>query len=417
MELQEYVDKDLVHSIHTSERRAFRSCRRRWHWAYKDGLYPRVTPRALEFGVAFHAAMEVFYEPSVWGKDPEVQKFLALKRFRDECESQLKNYKKLNGEPSEETRTEYRERLDLGLNMIKYYCENINPVFDTSLTPVEVEVAFEVAVLSPQGEPIWCKCERCWKKWLATESDNICNLHYSYNQYKNEYPDDDEFRNLWWNGLPVSYGGRLDMLAKDDLGRYWIYDWKTTARILDEGKESSFLELDDQIASYCWALKTGYDIDVAGFVYVEIKKAFPQPPEELSRRYKGRLFSTNKQFLTTYEMFRSHVAEHDGGVYASGLYNDHLAWLKAEGPKFHQRYQIHKNAYEITEIGRNIYLEALDMVGSPHVYPTPGRFSCPSCSYRQPCLGMNMGEDYGYALETLFEKREKHYYEVRASTD
>lgn len=397
MELTEYIDKNLVHSIHTSERRSFRSCRRRWNWAYKDLLYPVVTPRALEFGVAFHKAMEVFYEPQLWGKDPETQMYLALKAFRDECDSQLRNYKRLNGEPEVDTLKDYRERLDLGLNMIRFYCEDVSPSFDKGFRPVDVEVPFEVAIVDPQGNGMWCKCDQCWKKqefFWQTRAKAIAPT-------RNE-----------WSGLPVTYGGRLDMLAQDDNGKYWIFDWKTTSRILNEGMEESFLELDDQIASYCWALRA-LGIPVAGFVYVEIKKAYPQPPEELTRTYKGRRYSTNKQFLTTHDIYRRHVTKNDPDGLAAGLYDEHLAWLKVEGPKFHQRHQIHKNQHELDEIGKNIYLEASDMVSNPRVYPTPGRFSCPTCSYRQPCLGMNMGEDYEYTISSLFEKRERHYYEER----
>lgn len=404
MELQEYIDNKLVHSIHTSERRSFRSCRRRHNWAYKEMFYPKVTPPALEFGVAFHKAMEHFYEPTMWGISLEAQQGLALKAFSDECAVQLKNYKKLNGEPEVSVLEDYKARVQLGLGMIRFYTAEISPQFDQGFTPVEVEVAFEVPILSPQGEPIWCKCDQCWRKY---GNSRFCNPAWR---------DDPEVRKAWM-GLPVTYGGRLDMLAKDKYGRYWIFDWKSTARMINEGTEEAFLELDDQIASYCWALRT-LGIPVAGFVYVEIKKAHPQPPEELTRVYKGRKFSCNKQAMTTYDLFLRHVMQHDTEAFAQGLYEEHLIWLFREGPRFHQRFQIHKNDYEIEEIGNNVYLEALDMVGTPRVYPQPGRFSCPTCLYRQPCLGKNQGEDYIYTLDTLFEKREKHYYEEKEpSTD
>jgi hypothetical protein len=398
MDLAEHLEKGLVHSIHTSVRRSFRSCRRRWDWSHRQMLYPKVTPAPLEFGVAFHKAMEAFYEPEMWNKDHEVQQALALKAFRDECDNQLKGYRKLNGEPEVDVLVEYKERVVLGLNMIKYYTDVVSPVYDQGFVPVDVEVPFEVPIVGPQGEPIWCKCDHCWNKYLGHENLII---------------GAEEYRNGDWLGLPVTYGGRLDMLAKDEHGRYWVVDWKTTSRMLNEGKEESFLELDDQISSYVWALKTYYNIPVAGFVYVEIKKAYPQPPEELTRLYKGRKYSTNKQFLTTHQIALDTFLRKDAEAFQAGLYDDYLEWLRNEGPRFHQRHQIHKNDYEIQQIGKNIYLEALDIIRDPLVYPTPGRFSCPSCLFRQPCLGVNQGEDYEYTLSTMFEKHDRHYYEEK----
>lgn len=400
---EEFLEAGLVHSIHTSTRRAFRSCRRRWYWSDREMWFPKVTPPPLEFGVAFHKAMEAYYNPLMWGRSFLAQQGVALKAFSDECDRQLRRYRRLNGEPEVEVLEEYKARKTLGLNMIKYYTSAVSPVYDRGFTPVRVEVPFEVLIRGPQGEIIRCTCDQCWKRFR------------NYLIRNGQTPQQRKPENFF--GLPVTYGGRLDMLAQDDIGRYWIFDWKTTSRLLDEGKEESFLELDDQVASYVWALRTAYGIPVAGFVYVEIKKAYPQPPEELSRVYKGRKFSTNKQFLTTYQIYRNHVQVHDPDGYHNGLYDDHLAWLRDEGPRFHQRHQIHKNEHEIEEVGKNIYLEARDMIENPRIYPQPGRWSCPSCLYRQPCLGMNQGEDWQYMLETMFEKREKHYWEEEPSTE
>lgn len=172
MEVQEYIDNKLVHSLHTSERRAFRSCRRRHDWAYREMYYPIVTPPALEFGVAFHKAMEHYYEPLMWGKSREAQLGLALKAFKDECGIQLRRYRKLNGEPEVAVLEDYKARLELGLGMIRYYSEEISPQYDIGFTPVEVEVAFELPVLDPQGEALWCKCNICWKKY-CNYVDNV----------------------------------------------------------------------------------------------------------------------------------------------------------------------------------------------------------------------------------------------------
>lgn len=409
LELIDYLKTGLFHTIHTSERRSFRSCRRRWDWAYRLMYYPRVTPQPLEFGVAFHTAMEIFYDPETWQQPIEVRQGLALVKFKSVCEEQLASFRRLNGEPETTVIDDYKARIVLGLNMIRHYTEHVSVVTDVGFTPVAVEHPFEVPVTDPDtGEALWCKCERCWKRWRASQAGV---KHHDELQVKlNDRLDN--YREEHWKGLPVSYGGRCDMIAQDELGRLWIYDWKTTARILDEDAQSSFLALDDQIASYVWALRL-VGLPIAGFVYVEIKKDYPQVPEQLSRLYKGRKFSTSKTFLTTPDIYRRHVAEHDPVAYAEGAYDEHIAWLKRDGVKFHQRHQIHKNDHEVDEIARNIFLEAQDIVGEPRVYPQPGRFSCTSCLYRQACIGKNQGEDYLYTLDSTFERRTKHYYEEK----
>src|SRR5258706_10937254 len=116
-------------------------------------------------------------------------------------------------------------------------------------------------------------------------------------------------------------------------------------------------------------------------------------------------------------MFLETVQKGDPEGWQMGLYDDHLLRLKSEGPRFTQRHQIHKNEHEIAEAGRVIALEAMDMSDvNLRIYPQPGRFSCNWCLFKQPCLGMNMGEDFAYTLDTLFEKKTQMYWELKESS-
>lgn len=394
-EIQWHIDNKLTHQIHTSERRAFRACRRRWSWVYQDYLQPQTTPEPLEFGIAFHKAMESFYEPRTWKADHIARAEIAAIAFKQECENQLRQYKKNHPDPDVEVLKSYKERIELGLGMIRYYCKTVSPEYDKNWTPVRVEVGFEIPIKNPYtGLEFYCRCVTCRRKWQ----------HHSGQEVR--------LNDNNWKGLPVTYGGRLDALFQDEIGRYWIVDWKTTTRIMDADNESAFLQLDDQVASYLWALRE-MGIECAGFVYVEIKKAQPQEPAILQRPYRGRMVSTSKETLTTYDLALATIQKHDYAQWARGEYNDYLNWLQVEGPKFTQRHQIHKNGNEITAVGETIALEALDMTNDPAVYPQPGRFSCGFCMFRQPCLGMNMGEDYIYTLDTLFDRVSKLYYEEK----
>lgn len=401
---------------------SFRGCRRRWDWSTRQMYYPLVTPRPLEFGSAFHKAMEKYYDPLTW-HDKETAAAIAQAAFVQECKEQYSRYLKLNrGNIDPEMKKDYDDRIVLGLGMLRYYTRWVSPEHDHNFTPVKVEIEFEVPITDPNGNYMWCKCEQCWQRFVAYELQD--EKSWTSSRKRSEDAGAIGAMAEWreeWKGLPVTYGGRIDMLAKDDLGRYWVFDWKTAARLAgkDAGTDDDFLYLDDQITSYCWALwRLG--IPIAGFVYAEVKKAVPEEPEPNKTQRLGRWYSVNKQIATTATIYEQTVKENDPGAYAAGLYNDFIGYLKSEdGPKFHIRHQIQRSEAELRNAGINIWHEASEMTSpSLRIYPSPGRFACGNCAYKEPCLMMNKDEDYQYTLKTMFEKRVKHYWEDRApSTD
>lgn len=376
-----------THEVHTSERKSFRGCRRRWAWIFRENFYPRITAKPLEFGVAYHKALEVAYDPERWGYPLDVRRDLAINAFVKKCEEQWENFQKTPESQManyEEVREDYDERINLGIGMLKYHFKNIAPEMDKTFRPLAVEVRFQVPITNPDtGEQLYC--ERL-----------DCSQHPGVR-------------------APVTFDGRIDLLCEDKYGDWWVDDWKTTVRLSTDRDE--FLDLDDQISGYVWAM-TMLGKPVRGFLYHEQYKAFPVPPERLTRSYKGRWFSTNKNQATTYELAKKTFSEQDPQAYAEGLYDLYLTFLENEGRVFHERYQKHRSAGELLEIHRNLYLEAVDIVNPDlPLYPNPGRFSCSTCAFRQPCLEKNSGGDYQYALNTLFDKREHYWVRVEASTD
>ena len=69
-------------------------------------------------------------------------------------------------------------------------------------------------------------------------------------------------------GKPLTYCGRFDMLALDDVGRAWVVDEKTTSQMGDKWANQWFM--DSQITGYCWGARKLldehglHDIQVAG---------------------------------------------------------------------------------------------------------------------------------------------------------
>lgn len=407
MDIQWHIDQRLVHEIHTSERRSFRGCRRRWDWIFRQNYYPKTTAKPLEFGVAYHKAMEVFYLPETWTWDSNVRANLAIKAFVDKCEEQKKKYLAWNDRQllDDDVEEDYRGRVQLGRGMLKYYFNEVSPREDVGWTPIRVEVEFMVIIPHPETKGvIWCKCQQCFDrfcKWIAKGAPN------------GPWPlgvSSDNFQ-----GLPVVYAGRIDMLAQDKNDDLWIFDWKT-ARTIPE--EYEFLFLDDQVGSYPWALRVGLNLNVAGFIYHAQRKGFPQEPKENKQRRLGCLFSVNKTQEVDYATYLKCIQEKDPEAYRAGYYDDMLRFLREEGITYFARHQIHKSELELEEIERNIGLEALDMTQSDlRIYPSPGRFSCNFCAFQQPCIERNGQGDYQYALDTLFERREHYYVRREPSTE
>jgi len=418
--VNEYIEAGLTHSVHTSERRSYRGCRRRWDWISRQFYYPRITPRPLEFGVAFHAAMEEYYKSYLGlfvNPSPEASLAMAVATFKRVTREQRLNYVKLNGDIDPEMSADYKDRVDLGVKMLNYYFTKVAPTQHAGLKPVKVEIKFEVPILNPDtGEQdLWCKCDWCTRRYINWLKVN----------YPQDWPDripleDDDH----WKGLPVTFGGRLDILLEDSEGNYWIGDWKTAARLSGLETSDEYLWNDEQITGYVAALRL-LGIRVVGFIYAEIKKAVPEEPEPMKVRRLGRLFSVNKQANTNWELYRDTVSQNDPEAFEQGLYDNHIEYLQQEGPVFHAWHPVFRNDEQCANGLRHLYEEAKEMTRPTlPIYPNQGRFHCKGfgnfggCAFWDACLGKERGEDYQYTLDTMFDKRDRHYWEeAEPSTD
>jgi PD-(D/E)XK nuclease superfamily len=378
----------MAHEIHNSERKSFRSCRRRWDYAYRQGYVPLEPEPALDFGSAFHCGFEAFYEPSTWDSTtPDEKLSNATVAFLAECERQKANYLKTHHIRSltEEMEDEFLDRLDLGTGMLGYHTLYVHPEFDDWFKPVAVEIPFEVPLQNPTnpGQPL-----RCF-------NSPTCGQNHSND------PDDD--------GSLVVYSGRVDALMEDIRdGGYFVWDHKTAVQL---AKDDEFLQLDDQVGGYSWALSVMLNLDIRGFIYAETRKDYPRPPRLLKRQQKGCLFSTAKTQSTTIEVFEPYVAKRDPVAFSEGRYDEYLEYLRsAQATQFSNRLPVLKTDIELENIGINIAIEAADMVGFPWVYPNVSRFHCTSCKYRQPCISEFRGEHTDLLWEGGFIKTDRRYW-------
>lgn len=373
-----------THEIHTSEIRSFLGCRRRWNWAYREGIVPETSAKPLQFGTAFHVAMEAFYDPETWNStSPEEKTQNALDAFIKSCEEQRANYLRSTGQTKllEAEGDDYTSRIDLGIGMLEWYGKEIHPKEDNWFKPVMVEIPFSVPIKDPNGQPLRCYAPPVFGKLFISDEPCLrtCGQVHEY-------------------GAEVTFDGRIDAIMEDIYnGGYFIWDHKSAAQIR---RDDRLLLLDPQVNGYTWAAYLELGIDVRGFLYVEYRKDFPRPPELLKRSYKGRRFSTDKTAPTDLSIFTQTVQRYDPAGYASGVYDEYIAFLGSnEAPVFHRRFEIIKTKRNLQSVGETIYQIAKDMI-SPDllIYPNAGHFSCSGCAYYTPCLAKTMGEDYMHSL-------------------
>jgi len=306
-------------------------------------LKPKAPAKALEFGTAIHAALEVYYEPKLWKADRQVVQMCSIDMFRQMTINQMK------GRDSEEDKIDKQERLILGEGMLTNYFDWA-PEHD-KFKPVFVEIKFEVPVPGTVG-----------------------------NLYK------------------AVYRGRLDMLVEDQYSRYWVVDHKTTARMDDN---ELFLELDEQCGSYAWALQEQLGIKIAGVIYNELFKGVPEPPALLTRQYKGRWYSISQNQNTTYDLCLQTLTEANEPLH---LYEDYLNYLKIGGKQYFRRTEVHRSQEELRNLGVQIALETADMLDpNVRIYPNPNKFSCRFCDYRLPCMAINDGSDVEWILKENYK--------------
>ncbi len=344
------VPSDTKYIIRTSDRLAFKRCRRAWDLGSKlrQDYEPNKRARPLDFGTAIHAGLQAYYDPRSW-HDKDVKEIGCIFDFENTLKQQRKEYEELMGPMDPAQEEEWNEDWELGHKMLQNYFLWAPKV--DKFTPVQVEIEFEVPVKRPDGT----------------------HLHI--------------------NNLPVMYQGRLDLLLKDEYGDYWILDHKTTAQF----GSLEWLAFDEQCKSYAWAIQEMLNIQIAGVIYSQLRKKAPHEPQVLK---SGKL-SVNKQQDTTYEIFIVTCEKLGQNPEQYQDYLDHLL----ESPKvFFRREAVRYNQAELRNMGVQIFQESIEMLNSPQIYPTGGN-GCNFCDFRAPCLAMNEDSEVDWVMKELYHKR------------
>jgi len=363
------TDEKII--IRTSDRGQFKRCRVLWDFTSKMRLNFEYSPgiEPLDFGIAIHAGAEVYYDPALWDGPPEVRENLAKAAFQQHM---IDWQKRIKAADQWEGRKEvWQEHLVMGLGMLDHYFLWA-PNADKGWRPVKSEIEFEV--------PIPVSKEAMWTLPQGFQAVG---------------PDDDMV--LYYDGRPVVYQGRVDLiLQNEETGELWILDHKTAAQF----GQTEHLELDQQCGSYYWALKQLLGLDIAGVIYSEWRKKVPKEPDML----KSGLPSKNKSQSTTPELYKKKLEELGLDI---EMYADFLQTLQNDGQQYFRRIPIHRSAEELKALEANIVNEAIDMIDNPRIYPNPSRWNCNGCQFRSVCLMRQEGSDWKWYINSskLYTKR------------
>jgi hypothetical protein len=369
--------------IRTSDRSTFKKCRQLWEFSSKIRLdYEPLRPKDyFEFGTAWHAAMEVWYYPNKGGLPPFLDplreeaaraQFLATNAFQRKQQEEL-------GFGGPDTDIEYAEREKLGQGMLSYYFgwSRIHDDFE----PITVEHEFEVPITRDGGARM-VKSPSTYYDWWVGDAP---------------LPED---------VYEVKYQGRIDGLVRDFRGHYFLLEHKSIGR----ESPTKWLQIDDQVGSYAWAMQKMLDIPIKGVIYTRSYKRYPEPPKIL----RDGSISCDKRQQTTASLFVEAVeSAHPFRPAAETIADDdkylnyHQFLTNPEvAPKFVERHITTRNPNQIEDIGKRIAMEAQDMLNDPFIYPNVSSINCNACSFFGPCLTKQDGGDWKYHLKSEFRKRD-----------
>ncbi len=326
------------------EREAFKRCRRAWDFGARGrrNLEPIVSVDPLNVDRAMRDALAVYYFPGMWDWSRQVVIPLvsqALERAIDGERERL----------GPELARSFDHRAAAARQLLRAYVE-WSPTVER-LAPVLVEVDYAADVPDPDGE------------------------------------EDALFAS---NGQPVSYRGRLDLLAVDGNDAYWV----VRHRVVDEWTSVDTLARDEEASAACWAWGQYYiGMEIAGTIHNEMRLP-TVTDDDTSPLVPGDTTS-----------IPSSVAQHEpsgGGrsipqhrrLYARTTAAAAPEHIVRDSGEWFRRTWIRRTRSEIDQAARQLAAEAREMFHPEvTVHPSPSEYACRRCAFGAPCLALYEGRN------------------------
>lgn len=350
------ASSERIATIRTSDRIAFRRCRRRWGWNshLRGNIGPKQNAAPLWMGSGFHFALEDCHGANLFGHPVK-----AFEAYVAATLAAARNDR--NRLPAD-----LEELTALSKGMLAYYWDQWMVARDPLQTyffkgEPQVEVNFRVDLPWEPGK-------------------------FGYDR--------------------VVYSGTLDRVSIDEHGNLWIVEYKTAKTI-----QTLHYSNDSQISTYCWAASLIYDRPVVGVIYQQHLKDVPHQPKILAN---GRI-SQDKRQRITHRSLREVVKNVYGSVEkAPRDYIDFLNFLATQedldSDKFIRRDRIHRNDHQCQAEAVKILMEVDEMLNPDlALYPNPDRSCQFMCPFNGPCVSLDDGSDWEYELDIMMQKRDEGY--------
>lgn len=360
--LLEVEEKDgkRIAVIRTSDRIAFKACRRKWNWSshMRDNLQPQQSASPLWFGTGLHFAFEDWH---------------GYRRFEtpmDALTAFVEAYLKFRPKAMPD---DWKETYAMGIEMLKYYL-------------------------------VWY--DR--RKALMPETLVIDGVPQVEVNFRIKLPLDPEFVKMCGYD-EVVYSGTIDRVVRQphtDL--IWTLDYKSAKRF-----STGHFITDPQITVYNWAARDMYSQygHVAGMIYAQHLKAIPNIPSALK---SGGLSVAQNQSVShiTYKAGIEQVyGSYDSAPEKVQEYLKMLARSESDWADRFVRYDfVHRNDAQMNAEGSRILLEAMDMINPKlPLYSNPTRECQTFCSFMSPCVSLDDGSDWRDELRMNYMSRDMSY--------
>ena len=344
---------ERVAVLRTSDRNAYRNCRRNWAWSshLRNNLTSKgSSPVPLWFGSGIHFALEDYHgsRKHVHPRDAWLNFYQATIASKEAPPLAL-----------------CKEHKELGVGMLDYYSE------------VWMEGRDPLRTYEFNGR-------------LCTEVNIEIPLPIPEDKLKA------------WGWDKAVYSLTLDRVIIDDDGLLWVVEYKTAKTI-----QTQHFQLDPQVTAYMWAATHVFDKPVQGVIYQQHLKTLPQEPLIL----RGGKLSCNQQQKTTHALYRKGLeALHGKVVNAPGANVEFLnSLLEREdhrGDPFIRRDKVTRNTTTIKAEGVKIMAEAEEMLNpDTPLYPNPTRDCSWRCPFVSPCISFDDGSNAELEMSLGYEQR------------
>lgn len=348
-------DDRRIAIVRTSDRHAFKRCRRKWGWTsgLRGNLAIKDTPSYFWIGTGGHFAMEDYHGYNHYQHPVE-----AFRAYVAAC----KEYKRvhMHGLPDD-----WEEQTTLGEGILEYYLiwAKERDTYDTVWINDEPQVEVKCQIdLTPYLDP------------------QVVSL--------SEYDK-------------IVYQLTLDRLVEVE-GEYWILDWKFYKAFGAGG-----LEFDQQMGAYIWGASAVFEKPIAGAILHEFRKKLANPPRVLN----SGLISTAENQGTTHRLYREALIHVYGDVNNATAkhvdrLNDLAARETADRDDFIRRSRTRRNEAQQQAEGTRILMEIEDMI-NPNLplYTNSTRDCMWDCDLRDICLMMDRDDDWEYTLKDITTQR------------